>query len=127
MIVLRETEKARLLEHDGVQFWIQRRWYKGGRLTPAGVKAFAIAIKEQRKHWWFDALKVFEVMRRTDKAVLLRCEVTVPNGISVSDFWVPLSMTTNYQFVKQKLKEVEGRYPFEGCRVRWERGQGGSK
>ncbi|MCL2832114.1 MAG: hypothetical protein FWD78_02995 [Treponema sp.] len=119
MTVVKETEKARLLEKDGIRFWVQKRWHKNGRLTPAGVKAFAIAAREQRLHPGFDASKIFEVMVRTEKAVLLRCEVDTPKGISVSDFWVPLSMTGNFQFIKQKLEEVEARYPFVGSRVRW--------
>jgi len=119
MTVVKETEKARLIEKDGIRFWVQKRWYKDGKLTPAGVKAFAIATKEQRQHSGFDATKVFEVMIRTEKAVLLRCEVDTPQGVNISDFWVPLSMTGDFQFIKRKIKEVEARYPFVGSKVRW--------
>lgn len=38
---LKETNKAALLEKDGFQFWVQKRWIKkDGTLTPAGQKAY---------------------------------------------------------------------------------------
>jgi len=127
MRIIKETDKGLLLEKDCVQFWIQKRWLSGyggpansWLLTPAGVKAYAMAA---RKHWQsfsFDALKVFETLRETDNAVLLRCAVELPfsGEERVADFWLPKAKTADRGFVKLKLREVLERFPFVGAKVK---------
>jgi len=122
MITLRETDKALLLEYDGIQFWVQKRWRKpDGTLTPAGKKAMAIAASEQRRHANFDATKVFTVISMTAKAVLLECEIDIPNECQHTQarFWVPRSMIKNHLFVTKKVREVESSFPFVGTKVIW--------
>ena len=121
MYVEKETEKALLLVLDAVPFWVQKRWLKAdGTLTPAGWKAFHIAKRAHWQNFSFDALKEFETVRETEKAVLLRCVVDVPDSpVSQAEFWLPLSMTGNYNFVAKKVMEVEAGYPFIGTHVRW--------
>jgi hypothetical protein len=127
MYVERETEKAFLIVHDAVSFWIQKRWYKNGKLTPAGWKAFHIAKREHCKNFGFNALKEFEVTRETEKAVLLRCMVESPGGKETTvEFWLPRSMVYDYVFVSRKVREIEERFPFIGTRVKW-RGTAGKK
>jgi len=125
MIALRETDKARLLEHNGIQFWIQKRWQKAdGTLTPAGKKAMAIAADDQRRHADFDATKIFNVMGKTASAVLLTCQVKVPNKSQCvqARFWIPFSMINNHRFVLRKVREVENSFPFVGTKVIWPQG-----
>jgi hypothetical protein len=125
MTTLRETNNGRLLEYDGIQFWIQKRWQRAdGTLTPAGKKAMAIAADCQRRHSGFDATKTFYVIRKTAAAVLLACQVKVPNETQnvQARFWVPLSMVKNYRFVSQKVEEVENSFPFIGTKVIWPQG-----
>ena len=121
MITVRETERARLLEHNGIKFWIQKRWQRAdGNLTPAGKQAMAIAADYQRKHADFDATKTFMVERETERAVLLSCEVlTHENQHVQARFWVPRSMINDYRFVSQKVQEVESSFPFVGTKVIW--------
>jgi hypothetical protein len=122
MITIRETEKARLLEHDGIQFWIQKRWQKkDGKLTPSGKQAMAVAADYHYRHAGFDATKAFMVERWTERAVLLSCEVKVPNeSCNVqARFWIPRSMINDYRFVSQKVREVESGFPFIGTKVIW--------
>lgn len=121
MRIIKETEKGLLLEKDCVQFWVQRRWFKtDGSLTPAGIKAYAIAARGYWKNFGFDAEKVFEKMRETDRAVLLRCAVELPHlgEERLADFWLPKAKTTDRGFVKMKLREVLERFPFVGARVK---------
>ena len=122
MTVKRETERAKLLEHDGIEFWIQRRWQRAdGTLTDAGKRALAIAADCKRRHGDFDATKVFEAERYTKSAVLLTCTVKVPCGADqTARFWVPLSKVNDYRFVKGKVAEVERGFPFIGSKVIWE-------
>ncbi|MDR0719464.1 MAG: hypothetical protein LBF78_07495 [Treponema sp.] len=118
---LKETEKALLMEKNAVPFWIKRQWLKAdGSLSAAGVKAYAIAAREHWKHWDFDAIKTFALVRETEKAVLLRCEVELPheNRTAPAEFWVPRSLTCDYKFVCRKAKEVLERFPFVGAKVR---------
>jgi len=127
MRVVKETDKGLLLEKDCVQFWIQKRWLSGYKesptawqLTPAGVKAYAMAARKHWKNFGFDALRVFETLRETDKAVLLRCSVELPHSgeEKTADFWVPKSKATDRGFVVLKIKEVLERFPFVGARVK---------
>ncbi|MDR0487004.1 MAG: hypothetical protein LBG91_02025 [Treponema sp.] len=122
MITIRETEKARLLEYDGIQFWVQKKWQRAdGTLTPAGKKSMAIAAEQRRRHADFDATKTFTVVSETAKAVLLGCEVDVPHdGRRVeARFWVPRTMITNFIFVSKKVREVENGFPFAGTKAVW--------
>jgi len=122
MITLRETDRALLLEHNGIQFWVQRRWRKqDGTLTPAGKKAMAIVAKEQSRHANFDATKTFTVRNKTAKAVLLECEIKIPNERQhvMARFWVPNSMINNHLFVTRKVREIENGFPFVGTKAIW--------
>jgi hypothetical protein len=121
MFVEKETEKGLLMVRDAVPFWIQKRWLKAdGTLTQAGWRAYHMAAREHRQHFGFDALKEFRPVRQTEKAVLLRCVMEHPDGrTTTEEFWLPLSMTGNWNFVAAKVKEVEARSPFIGARVRW--------
>jgi hypothetical protein len=122
---IRESGKAVLLEHEGVCFWIQKRWRrKDGTLTASGKKALAMAAGEKRRHWDFDALRVFEKVRETEKAVLLRCRLELPRpGLPGArdweEFWIPRSELGSYGFVRRKVKEIEARSLFIGTRVVW--------
>ena len=124
MTVEKQTDKALLMLHDGVSFWIRKQWLRSDwSLTPAGKKAYHIARKEHWAHFGFDALKEFEPVRETEKAVLLRCAVKHPNGAEAAEtFWLPRSMAGNYACVAQKIREVEQRHPFVGARVQWSGG-----
>jgi hypothetical protein len=126
MRVITETEKGRLLEYDGIRFWIQKRWQRvDGSLTPAGKRAMAIMAEYQRKYGDFDASKIFQVEAETERAVQLRCTVDIPHeGRQVqAQFWIPRSMITEYYFVRRKIQlEVERRFPFTGVKVIWPAG-----
>jgi len=120
MYVERETEKAYLLVYNAVSFWVQKRWYKNGKLLPAGWKSFRNAEKTQWQHVSFDALKEFEVMRKTEKAVLLRGVIREAGGGRENiQFWMPVSMANNWNYVARKVKEIEDAYPFIGASVIW--------
>ena len=120
MYVEKETEKALLVVHNAITFWIQKRWMKNGKLLPAGWKAFRDAEKKHRQHWNFDALKEFELIRETTKAVLLRCMIERLGGPKENiDFWLPKTMTNNYDFVFKKVQELEFAFPFINARVKW--------
>jgi len=120
MYVEKETEKALLMVHNAVAFWIQKRWWKNGKLAPAGWKAFRDAEKERREHFYFNALEEFELARETEKAVQLRCVMMTPNRRK-SDvlFWLPKSMTRNWRFVSKKIRELEEKFPQADSRVLW--------
>jgi len=121
MYVEKKTERALLVVHEAVPFWIQKRWMKAdGTLTPAGWKAYHMARRAHWKNFGFDALKEFDMVRGTEKAVLLRCTVERHDGTEATDeFWLPRSMAGDYNFVAAKVKEVEDRFPFIGTHVRW--------
>ncbi len=51
--IKKETKKALLLEKDGVEFWVMRRWVNDNGLTPAGVKALEKKKKEVEAHSQF--------------------------------------------------------------------------
>ena len=120
MYVEKETEKALLVVHNAVSFWIQRRWMKNGKLLPAGMKAYREAEKKHWQHLEFDALKEFDLIRGTEKAVLLRCVIERFDGRKeYLQFWVPRSMTNNWEFVSRKIKELEDGFPFIGARILW--------
>jgi hypothetical protein len=121
MYIERQTDKALLMVHDAIPFWIKKRWLRGDRtLTPAGWKAYHMARKEHSRHLGFDALKEFEVLRETEKAALLRCAVERPDGPEArAEFWLPKSMAGNWDFVNAKIKEIEDGSPFVGTHVRW--------
>jgi hypothetical protein len=89
-------------------------------LTREGWKAYHIAAREHREHSGYDALKEFALVRETEKAVLLRCAVELPEGEPGSaEFWLPKSMTGNRRFVREKLEGIEAGFPFHGTRVQW--------
>ncbi|MDR0709154.1 MAG: hypothetical protein LBF77_03700 [Spirochaetaceae bacterium] len=120
MRVMKETEKGRLLEYEGIRFWIQKRWQRAdGSLTPAGKRSMATAAEYRRRHAGFDARKVFPVKGETERAVLLGCTVAIPHeGRHIrAQFWVPRSVITDYGFVSRKIREVEEGFPFVGARV----------
>jgi len=121
MYIEKETEKAYLMVHEAVSFWIQKRWYlKNNKLSKEGWKAFRVAKKEYCKRFGFDALKEFEVVRKTDKAALLRCFIVRLNGEKKAiDFWTPLSMINNFGFVSKKVKQIEDDFPFVDAHVLW--------
>jgi len=120
MYVEKETEKALLVVHNAVSFWIQRRWMKNGKLLPAGMKAYREAEKKHWQHFEFDALKEFDQIRQTEKAILLSCAIELINGHKeYLQFWVPRSMINNWEFVSRKIKELEDGYPFIGARILW--------
>lgn len=121
MITVRESEKGKLLEYDGVQFWIQKRWQgKDGELTPAGKQAMARALREHWRHWDFDASRAFTVVRETERAILVRCPVRSPEtdlphkGQETAEFWIPRSMSRDYGWVSRKVGEIERDLPFGG-------------
>jgi hypothetical protein len=121
MITVRESGKGKLLEYDGVQFWIQKRWQRAdGQLTPAGKQAMARAMGEHRRHWDFNACRVFTVVRETGQAVLVRCPVTAAETDlpgqkqEAAEFWIPRSMIRNYGYVRGKVRELERNLPFGG-------------
>jgi hypothetical protein len=128
MYVEKETEKAFLMNRDAVPFWIQKRWLVrkdgGMELTRAGWKAYHIAAREHWKHSGYDAEKEFGRLRETEKAVLLVGLVENPGAPGGPDgfretveFWIPKSMTGNWEFVSRKIKEIEAGFPFNGMRV----------
>jgi hypothetical protein len=121
MRCIKQTDKALLMESGPVLFWIQKRWLRSDwSLTKEGLKAYHIARKAYLAHVGFNALEEFETVQATEKAVLLRCAVDLPGGGAASEtFWLPRSMAGNYDFVKKKVREVEGRQPFTGARARW--------
>jgi len=121
MYVEKETEKALLLVHDSVTFWVQKRWLKSDwSLSKEGWKSFHMASREHWKHFGFDALEEFKLVRETEKAALLQCDVEHPDGrVTMQEFWLPKSMTGNWGFVADKLREIEKGFPFVGTRVRW--------
>ena len=127
MRVQKETEKAYLMGHYEVDFWIQKRFLKpDGTLTPAGWKAYHIAKRKQSQHFGFDAMKEFEFVQETEKAVLLRCTVKLGSGIgdfynmvTQEEFWLPKTMLGNFDFVSKKIGEVEAKFPFVGTYVKW--------
>jgi hypothetical protein len=121
MNIERRTERALLVTHDAVSFWIQRRWMRAdGTLTPAGWKAYHIARREHLQHPGFDVLKEFPIVRQTEKAALLRCAVERPDGPeTAAEFWLPREMAGNWNFVAAKVREVERRFPFANTHVRW--------
>jgi len=124
MTIEHETDKALLMVHDGISFWIRKSWYNAGGLTPAGFKAYRIAKDKHLKHLYFDATKEFETVHKTDKAVLLRCEVVTPEGENKqAEFWLPYSMTCNFDFVAGKIREIEQGFPFIGTYVKWSGGK----
>ena len=120
----KETDKALLMIHDGVSFWIRKNWYNANGLTRAGWKAFQKAERERSRHLNFDATKEFEVVHKTEKAVLLRCEAVNPEGETTrAEFWLPYSMTCNFGFVAGKIREIEQGFPFIGTYVKWSGGK----
>ena len=122
MTLIAETKKAKRLEHNGIKFWIQKRWQRlDGTLTRAGKEAMAIAADYQRRHADFDVTKVFDVVSKTASAVLLSCDVQVPNekDYTKARFWVPLSMICDYRYVINKIKEIEESSIFIGTKVIW--------
>ena len=121
MVMVKETARGRLLEHDGVQFWIQKRWQRAdGTLTPAGKKALAIEAEYRRRNADFDAARLFEVAAETDKALLLMCEVDLGYGERAkAKFWIPRTMARDRRFVTRKLLEVRAGFPFCSARVIW--------
>ena len=125
MYVERQTEKALFVVKDAVSFWIQKRWMRAdGTLTKAGWKAYHIAARERSRHLGFDALKEFEVRQETEKAVLLRCAVENTDGSQTQvQFWLPRSMTRDFNFVSRKIREIEEGFPFKGTRVKWSGGK----
>jgi hypothetical protein len=114
MKILKETKKALLIEKDGIQFWIQRRWMKSDNtLTPAGVKAFEnkkSQIKKEKEYinisGYFEdysekAIKV--------NALLEYCDIEKDGN---TYFFAPKSMLKNEcelprWFLIKKLKETE--------------------
>jgi len=128
MQVIKETDKGLLIEKDCVQFWVQRRWLSGygkepareWQLTPAGVKAYAIAARKYKQNYHFNTYEIFTAVRETEKAVLLKCTVELPhNGTVIEEvFWLPKSKTSDWYFVKMKLLDVLNRYPHVGARIK---------
>jgi hypothetical protein len=77
-----------------------------------------MAAREHWKRFGYDAEKEFEAVRRTEKAVLLRCAVELPDGgTEAAEFWLPRAVTGNWEFVARKIKEIEAGFPFNGMRV----------
>jgi len=119
MYVEKETDKALLLVHNAVPFWIQKRWMKNGKLLPAGWKAYRDAEKKHWEHFNFDVTREFEKVRETEKAMQLRCIIVRADGRKNDVlFWLPKSMTHNWDFVLKKIQEVEDDLPYVG-HVMW--------
>jgi len=120
MYIEKETEKAYLMCHDAVLFWIKKRWFKNNKPTPEFWKAFHVAKREHCQHIGFDVLKEFKTIHKTDKAVLLGYTIIRASGIETEgQFWMPLSMTGNYNFVAKKIKQIENDFPFIDAHVVW--------
>jgi len=120
MYVERETEKAVYVWHNSVGLWLPKTWLKNGKFTPKAWKKFRDAQKKHWKHFAFNALEEFELVRETEKAVQLRCEIMRPNRQKTKiEFWLPKSMTRNWDFVNKKIRELEEKFPYVDSRVLW--------
>lgn len=99
--IVRETKKAYLLSIDGIEFWVQKRWYntEKGRLTPKGLESYeeAKALQAADQQVFSKHLKV---VRETEKAILFEGKF----NIGVVEFWAP----------KRQVVEQEGVYGIKG-------------
>jgi hypothetical protein len=127
MTVIKETGRAKLLEMNGVKFWVQNRWVKDGTLTPAGVTAFERQKAQDALIAAYDATEDFSVVKETEKALCLRARIIFYNSDSdyetERNFWVPKSCIKKVNFIKDKIMEIESEFPHgAGASVVWEFG-----
>jgi hypothetical protein len=59
-------------------------------------------------------------LRKTDKAILFQCVVELPHAgeENTAEFWLPKTKTTDYKFIKMKIREVLEHFPFVGAKVK---------
>lgn len=94
--ILKETPKAYLLERNGVQFWVQKRWYneQTGKLTPAGEKALNQGkerqeIKEENSKPVFN--KNFKIEGQSESGKATKISAKIDNGLEEKtvSFYIP--------------------------------------
>lgn len=122
---LKETPKALLLEKEGAQFWIQKRWMReDGTLTEAGEKAYNTAknapkVKESdinisKEKPDYESEKALGY----DSRVLVNYEAYSPNGREYTKqfekkvrIFIPKSMIKNGAIpgwlIQKKIKEIK--------------------
>lgn len=101
--IVRETKKAYLLSIDGIEFWVQKRWYniENGRLTPKGVESYEEAKARQAADQPVFS-KHLKVVKETEKAILFEGKF----NIGVVEFWAP-----KHQVVEQDgVFGIKGRF-----------------
>jgi len=106
----------RLIEKDGVKFWIQKKWLRADNtLTPAGERAFEQAkadLEEKAKGEKYYNVKPF-IQKETEKAVMIAVNVDVCNieRNVTRNFWFPKSQMKNGYaaewFLNKKIAETK--------------------
>ena len=131
-VATRETKKAYLIEKEGVDFWVQKRWVReDGTLTKAGEKAYNEAYqiggitKAKQEEKDFEN-KHIERLKRDGVKFIPAWENEKCVGVDVGfdlyhleqnyrvRIFIPKKLLNEkgnapYWFVKQKLKEAQGQ------------------
>jgi len=113
MTVITTTKKAVKLEKNGVKFWVQKRWHReDGTLTPAGEKAYEIAVKKQESsNSWFRISDYQE--HETAKAIMIKVAVDYFDieRDGTEKIWFPKSCVKNGcvqgWLLKKKVAEIQ--------------------
>lgn len=105
--ILKSTEKAHLIDKDGVTFWIPKTWIaEDGCLSERALDKYQDALADAD----FDATKSKGVMvsKETEKAICLTIIGTIYGmANAVRDLWIPKSLINNRDFCQRKADEIK--------------------
>jgi len=120
--IKRETQKAKLLEKDGVEFWVKNKWYneESGKLTPAGEKSFEEAKEKGIKNKEVVSSDKFKIEGESESGKAYKMTLIINDGIKDKEVsvYMPKSkvseangkVTVNSEFLKEKQSELQNKY-----------------
>ena len=114
--VVETRPKALKLNHDGVDFWVQKKWMRAdGTLTPSGVKSFDEA---RTKKQFFDSPEgkqaIENKQKRIDGAIQWALDKTIEDPSKNGVF--KTSGASKIGETLAKLAESKGDFSFENMR-----------
>jgi hypothetical protein len=120
--IKKETQKAKLLTKDGIDFWVQNKWYNEdtGKLTPAGERSFNESKETNIQNKEVETSDKFKINGESESGKAYKIGITINNGFEEQNIevYMPKSkverngdkISINKEFLKEKTNELRQKH-----------------